>query len=1760
MAKEDSTQHWQDKYYKLIKSTLKANEAPFIQLNATTLLAFPTSQHTFMDLATPYALSSVWTDSLRTNPSLARFATLAYARLKRTSASQSVLISSLSPTQHTLVSNVMMHQVLTVSAKRGRLSKVHVGILKGQLIWQAFGCSLVEAAGKGSGRVVPRSTLVTEVQFSRHGRTVGARWMPSLVRPGYVEGRGALLMFQLLLGDAAWVAGQRGWQLEGEFKLVGKKVTSPLTDLTAIRNAMKTFGMGTRTQKAIFGILAGMLHLGNVEFVAFEGEESCMVSDPDRISLIAEILNVDEDQLLACLTYKTTLLNGSRCTAVLSPEDAARQRDMLIAILYEAMFHWMTEQLNKKLDKRATSPTPLPVMSFLNPIGSTLGRSQTSSLDDFCANYTTERLQHFINKRFIDEPIYRLRRDNMPYHPAHYDAIKDTVALVARGRDCLMALLDNQTKRLLKGKHATASDLLAAYRVMHEGHARLALSPEQESNEETTEETPKEAPKEAAKPWFSITHFHSTVRYDPTHFVEDNAAQWNLDFLAMFSGDKNPNANPILRQICHQHSHVVEATEEQQGPEPEGEPMSPTSHDDDNSELPEEVAVSVTGEEAVTKTEEKKKAMTKVSQFKTSLSDLFDGFEKTTCWAVLCVDPEVRSKKEHNLAHQLRALNVPSIAATSFALDYFISYPFDQFVARYRSLPLPHGPTSTAIITSLVRLNEWSALCPETKTPLATMGNTQLHLSLRTWLELEQALEEVEGTRPKGRRGGDEDTASVVSEALSNVSSHGVEQPMMGEGGMIAADEDGASVAGDIVDELGHKEHGQATLQELCTDLQPKGTARDPHPPTTAQRKQWVCITWLLTWWIPTFCLRCCGMKRADVQMAWREKVALCLLILLLGWVVVFLIAGMGFVFCPPQKVYTLEELGKKMGVKESFVHAYGVVYDVTSFAGLHETIAAVGSKELLKLGGQDVAALFPFEAVSCGETDGERSVLSEVQVMNYNSTETFNVRHPHRRPGKALDMMRSGYFRGDVVFPMSEVKKKNSGGQGRWIVVRDEVFDVTGIVQRSLGEAVLQAMFPGSFGADLLATPSKMDWTDYLDKQPDRPRVLRCLRGIFRRGRLDPRTSVNCLVPNYLLLGATGILLLLMIVKFVAALQFASKRDPEDHDRFVLCMVPCYTEDTDSIRKTIHSLAVTKYDDKRKLLFIICDGNIVGSGNDRPTPLLVLDVLGKDPAEPAPSLSVQALGEGRRQHNMAKVYSGLYQVAGHVVPYVVVVKVGTPDEKRKPGNRGKRDSQLLLMRFLSRVHYQGAMSPLELELYHQIHNVIGVSPSFYEYVLMVDADTQVAPDAINRMVSCFAADAKVMGLCGETKIANEKESWTSMIQVYEYYISHHLSKAFESLFGSVTCLPGCFCMYRIRAPGSGLPLLVHEDIVNLYAENNVNTLHLKNLLHLGEDRYLTTLMLRTFPAFKTIFTQDAACKTNVPEHWSVFLSQRRRWINSTVHNLYELLSLKQLCGCCCFSMRFVVFLDLFATLILPATVIYLAYMIYLLATQSSDTVIVSILLICAVYGLQAIIFLIKRQWQHIAWMFIYIIAIPVFNFYLPLYAFWHFDDFSWGNTRIVIGEAKNNHRDQVLDDSFSIDEILHKKWTDYEAELEKMVLDDDDERHADVKSVASAGSHWSAHSRSVYAGASTIITAPANDDKRYFTFSQHYPAAAGTHITDELAMHVRAILDQADLMKVTKKQIRDQLAQMYQQDLSIYKEFINQCIEAYLESNMSHM
>ncbi|KAI8084641.1 chitin synthase [Halteromyces radiatus] len=486
----------------------------------------------------------------------------------------------------------------------------------------------------------------------------------------------------------------------------------------------------------------------------------------------------------------------------------------------------------------------------------------------------------------------------------------------------------------------------------------------------------------------------------------------------------------------------------------------------------------------------------------------------------------------------------------------------------------------------------------------------------------------------------------------------------------------------------------------------------------------------------------------------------------------------------------------------------------------------------------------------------------------------------------------------------------------------------------------------------------------------------------------------------------------------------------------YTCMLVTCYSEGEDGLRTTMDSLALTTYSKKHKVFFVICDGLITGAGETKSTPDIVIDMMDLDPTmkDPSPS-SYLAIADGEKQLNMAKVYAGHYKG----VPCITIVKCGTEEEKNAPkaGNRGKRDSQLILMSFFQRVLFNDRLSELDYEIFWKMTWLMkGVTPDKFELVLMVDADTKVLPDALTYMVAAMANDITIMGLCGETRIANKRASWVTAIQVFEYYISHHYAKAFESLFGIVTCLPGCFSMYRIKSPKNGawVPILANPDIILEYNQNVVTTLHEKNLLLLGEDRFLSTLMLRTFPKRQMMFVPQARCKTVVPDEFKVLLSQRRRWINSTVHNLMELVLVSDLCGIACLSMQFSVFIDLIGTLVLPAAICMTIYLIVNTAISSNPQW-QSLALLIAILGLPAVLIAITTfKFVYVMWMLIYIIALPIWNFILPLYSFWHFDDFSWGATRVVAGEKKDKgHGD--ADGKFDSSRLVMKKWEDWEAE-----------------------------------------------------------------------------------------------------------------------------
>ena len=589
----------------------------------------------------------------------------------------------------------------------------------------------------------------------------------------------------------------------------------------------------------------------------------------------------------------------------------------------------------------------------------------------------------------------------------------------------------------------------------------------------------------------------------------------------------------------------------------------------------------------------------------------------------------------------------------------------------------------------------------------------------------------------------------------------------------------------------------------------------------TAGRRAWVILVWALTFWIPSPFLRYIGrMKRPDVRMAWREKLVLCFLILLINAAIVFWIIWFGRLLCPNfDKAWSQNEVSFHKGNDDFWVSIHGKVYDISKFWKLqHSDIAGRDTDvdSMQPLAGLNLDQYFmPPLSLSCPGLG-----IADTTMLTSNTTmEVPNAWHlSGANQGVTNSALRSQFwyrdhflpkvkefYHGDLVWDTNQIAQDGSNNNKPWFIYKGAIFDLTDYFHT----LKLNNNFPlfKFLNEDLTNVVKENPGSDVTDKWNNLLRInqnnntqrvniensINCIRETFYIGLPDFRTGPKCQVNNWILLAFTIILCTVIAVKFLAALQFGSKRRPAPQDKFVICQVPAYTEGEDSLRKALDSLTALQYDNKRKLICVICDGIITGQGNDRPTPKIVLDILGVDPKVDPPALPFKSVGAGSEQLNYGKVYSGLYEFEGNVVPYIVVVKVGKESEQSlaKPGNRGKRDSQILLMSFLNRVHHRAPMNPLELEMFHQVNNIIGVDPELYEYLLMVDADTCVREDSLNRLVAACANDAKIAGICGETGLQNEERSWWSMIQVYEYFISHHMAKAFESLFGSVTCLPG---------------------------------------------------------------------------------------------------------------------------------------------------------------------------------------------------------------------------------------------------------------------------------------------------------------------------------------------------------------------------------
>jgi len=163
-------------------------------------------------------------------------------------------------------------------------------------------------------------------------------------------------------------------------------------------------------------------------------------------------------------------------------------------------------------------------------------------------------------------------------------------------------------------------------------------------------------------------------------------------------------------------------------------------------------------------------------------------------------------------------------------------------------------------------------------------------------------------------------------------------------------------------------------------------------------------------------------------------------------------------------------------------------------------------------------------------------------------------------------------------------------------------------------------------------------------------------------------------------------------------------------------------------------------------------------------------------------------------------------------------------------------------------------------------------------YLLTLDGDIDFQPPAVTLLVDLMKKNKNLGAACGRIHpVGSGPMVW---YQLFEYAIGHWLQKATEHMIGCVMCSPGCFSLFRAKA-------LMDDNVMKKYTTMSSEPRHYVQYDQ-GEDRWLCTLLLQR--GYRVEYSAASDAYTACPEGFNEFFNQRRRWVPSTIANIFDLL------------------------------------------------------------------------------------------------------------------------------------------------------------------------------------------------------------------------------------------------------------------------------
>ena len=772
-----------------------------------------------------------------------------------------------------------------------------------------------------------------------------------------------------------------------DYRYLQSKIRRPGLDdrqqFEKLKQAFKVVGMSTRLVAQVCQLLATIVHIGNLQFVAGgEDHEGAAVYNYDVLETVAEFLGVSMEALGELFSFKTVLIRKEVCTTLLDSEQAEHVRDELARTLYSLLFSCLNEHINQKLckDSFGSFIALLDLPGSQNNAGHT---TAANSVDQFCFNFANEKLHNWILRRVHQTPFEEAQKENLNIPKVPFFDNTECLRMLADPRGGIIRIVDDHAHR-----KRSEQSMLETMGKRFTGHSSFSLG---------------------GHSGFTINHYSGPVTYSAENFLERNANETSADILRLLRGastgtqamtENQGSNNPFIKSLFSNKSIATQShprndetiVAAQQPVRPmrapstrrkKGRKLASVTEEGDDEEEDDQVGGGNDGTVAG------KELQCVTGQHAAALDLLLSTFDQAQPWFIFCLRPndsQIPSQVEtRSVKSQIRALGLTELALrmqTAYEVKMTHKEACERYAEELSARGISEGPAYIDRLQDLKRVLKLSDA-------QMNMGSNRVFLSHDVFHRFEDRLRMEEGEEAPRRdeqehiekeeildpfspyvhdnsppnspmlhatgNAFDREGSTVALPLVEHAQPFRQDSPDYDERRGFAPSQVSASQFGDTASNIGTEAY--APSRNMFRDLENKdekdpldvdpndGEVQEEYKESLARRR-WVWLCRLLTFWIPNFMLSKVGkMKRQDIRQAWREKLTINLIIWFICGCTVFVIAILGALICPTQHVYSSSELAShnyKDNPNNAFIAIRGEVFDLSEFLPTHLTAVSV--------------------------------------------------------------------------------------------------------------------------------------------------------------------------------------------------------------------------------------------------------------------------------------------------------------------------------------------------------------------------------------------------------------------------------------------------------------------------------------------------------------------------------------------------------------------------------------------------------------------------------------------------------------------------------------------------------------------------------------------------------------------------------------------------------------------------------------------------